>query len=571
VSSIARRSSCQVFVEMITDVTLSSDQHFVRPLAVTVASLAAAHTSSRLTLHIINDGIGEDDKNRLEECAGRHSVRWVQPDVSRYEGVRTADKMPRASWFRISLGELLPDIERVLYLDADVIVERDLGELLDTQLHDNGLAAVREAFFGVFGVRGGPPFGELGVPAETPYFNAGVLVMDLERWRIERTGDAVLGVLRKHRLPMGDQDALNTVFAGRWHELHPRWNHQTAHLVAGRSHPRSVPNAKHLAEAIEDPGIVHFTGRIAKPWSDRSDHPYSERWFEVLDRTEYSGWRPSAPPGTTREGLERRAKDRFLTVRRDYRRWSQTVLGPHFGRLTKSVDSATWREQRVAHAVAEATSGRVVGGPFAGLRLWVPGDALDPVLTPAQFLGSYHLELHDWLESVIEGDPPVVVVFGSTEPVTSVGLACRLPGALLRVLTDDPTAVRVCQRLAQLNNVEDRILTTGCDDLTGTGSRDDCHPWLVGGTANVDRVLEPLVGRADGSEVVVEARDRQDPRFTPFVVNAFARSHETSLIRRSGRDPYGVPLLEEFDELDRWIAVSDNPDNLEHWIKLSPA
>ena len=97
------------------------------------------------------------------------------------------------------------------------------------------------------------------LPAVTDYFNAGVLLIDLPRWREERISERAYAYLTAHpEAPLGDQDGLNFACDGLWKKLDPRWNFQ-----------------KHFEEQIasltaaERPAIVHFvTGQ--KPWLPRS-------------------------------------------------------------------------------------------------------------------------------------------------------------------------------------------------------------------------------------------------------------------------------------------------------------
>ena len=120
---------------------------------------------------------------------------------------------------------------------------------------------------------------ELGLPAGTRYFNAGVLLMNLRKWRDEEIADRVLSFIRLHRarIVFEDQDALNAVLSGEWLELSACWNAQ---------HPFFHPRLKRelLLEEIKDPAVVHFSaGR--KPWHWALEHPFKQDYRRYRQQT----------------------------------------------------------------------------------------------------------------------------------------------------------------------------------------------------------------------------------------------------------------------------------------------
>ena len=177
--------------------------------------------------------------------------------------------MPMASYYRLFASEYLPsEVERFLYLDADLVAETDISPLFDTDLAGNVLAAVantctwRE---------------QIGLPEGTPYFNSGVLLIDRRRWEAEHISERVLKVVEEKRgcLRYWDQDAINMVLAGRWTRLGPGWNHQHYFPLADPVEMGFEPAA--LKRALERPDIVHFTGS-QKPWHAKDRHPFRARY-----------------------------------------------------------------------------------------------------------------------------------------------------------------------------------------------------------------------------------------------------------------------------------------------------
>jgi lipopolysaccharide biosynthesis glycosyltransferase len=181
-----------------------------------------------------------------------------------------------AMWYRLFLPELLPHVERVLYLDADTLAVDALRPLWRTDLEGHWVAAVTNVFepWSV-----GRP-AELGLAAPESYFNSGVLLLNLAEMRRDGRGEALRTCARERgqNLLWPDQDALNIVLGERRLSLHPRWNCMNSVL----SFPWSaeVLGADAVEEARARPGIRHFEGPGRnKPWHPLSRAPGRWRWL----------------------------------------------------------------------------------------------------------------------------------------------------------------------------------------------------------------------------------------------------------------------------------------------------
>ena len=129
---------------------------------------------------------------------------------------------------------------------------------------------------------------------DAPYFNNGVMVIDVNRWRRDDVLSQATALMRDYRFAYGEQDAMNVMFAGGWKALHPRWNLQSGHF--GNPVAAWVTNAvESIDDAIARPGIIHYNG-LAKPWQPGCTHRCAPAWYDWLDRTPYRGWRPSSNP-----------------------------------------------------------------------------------------------------------------------------------------------------------------------------------------------------------------------------------------------------------------------------------
>lgn len=274
---------------------LSSDETYVRPLAVAARSaLDCLGPTTGLVIHVLDVGIEHHTFERVLTSLRDPRVRVErhQIDASVLQDLPVVDHLSSAAYARLLLGELLPpNVNRTVYLDADTLVRHDLAELNRWPLRGVPVAAALDERARTAAAAFPDP-AAVGLSAELPYFNSGVLVIDLDRWRAEKIGTRCLGLLRDPpaAMPYADQGALNVVLAGCWAELPAGWNQQ-GHAYRYLSSRHSPHDRAAYRRLLVDPQIVHFTtGK--KPWVSRATHPWTGAWYRVLDRTAFAGWRP---------------------------------------------------------------------------------------------------------------------------------------------------------------------------------------------------------------------------------------------------------------------------------------
>jgi lipopolysaccharide biosynthesis glycosyltransferase len=239
------------------------------------------HLSPRLApeIYVLDNGITGRSRHRLQRvalgAAGRE-IRWVRVPSDRLIDHRGAEHFTSTSYARLLIPELLPaHIRRAVYLDGDLLVTSDLSPLFDLELGDAPFAAVRDY--------------KIGGAASKPYFNAGVLAMDLERWRQTGFARRALAYAEAQAEPLflADQDAMNAV-AEKWHELDLRWNVQATVLKHIEDTQTDLTDRlrRERNELYRTGAVLHFTG-YDKPWNPRTTPPATIRWARALRR---SGW-----------------------------------------------------------------------------------------------------------------------------------------------------------------------------------------------------------------------------------------------------------------------------------------
>jgi lipopolysaccharide biosynthesis glycosyltransferase len=193
-----------------------------------------------------------------EEIASLGNVVFHEVGFDRTAALPVREYFTSAMWLRIFLPELMPDDDKVLYLDADTLALESLQPLWDTDLTGHALGAVTNVFQDNHVHRPA----ELGLSGPEVYFNSGVLLMNLDYWR-EHDVTHALREVASDDLAWPDQDALNLVLSGRRLPLHPRWNAMNS--LAWDSAVEVFGDD--AIEARARPAIRHFEGPGAnKPW-----------------------------------------------------------------------------------------------------------------------------------------------------------------------------------------------------------------------------------------------------------------------------------------------------------------
>ena len=273
------------------------DDEYAMPMAAMLSSLASTLAPERTArAYLLQRHLSSENREKLERSIppDRVELRWLGVEERRLAPLRRQlrpfDYLSIETYDRLLLGDVLPpELEKVVYLDCDVVLKHDLADLWDVELGDAYVGAVAELDphgGSVSSANGLRLFRELGLPGDLKVFNSGVMSINLRRWRHEQLGRRVIHYLREagDSVRWHDQDGLNSVVAGEWRELDPRWN-VTMHV-----HRRGFPREE-ADRLVRDAYLIHFNTSI-KPWHPGFPFPSRELFFLHLDRTAWKGWRP---------------------------------------------------------------------------------------------------------------------------------------------------------------------------------------------------------------------------------------------------------------------------------------
>ncbi len=298
-------------------VVSACDDQYSMPLNVMLHSAAVnLATESRLTVYFLDGGLSDESWVALRETlAGLPvDVLSIEPDYSLVDHLQTSHHVTPAAYLRLLTAELMPShVSRAIYLDPDLLVRDDLTRLWNLPVDDQyclaapdvacpwidarvGCANWRRAIPWLASLKPVSNYRELDLNGHAAYFNSGVMVLNLDRWRDDQVAARMLDCLEENRRHVWcwDQYALNVVFHGQWGRLPARWN-QGSHCLDFPSIDDSPIEIAEFSEMVENPAIIHFTTEF-KPWHYHWRHLRGDAFFAALDATSYRGWRPEMPP-----------------------------------------------------------------------------------------------------------------------------------------------------------------------------------------------------------------------------------------------------------------------------------
>lgn len=281
------------------DVVFSLDENYIQHFCVAVTSLLENNLKNIERIFLITD-VGK--KELLESTFSfiltryKKEIIFLKFDNSIIKKFKVDSHISQAAYYRLFLPEILPnDIDKVLYLDSDIVVNEYLGSLfhLDFKIDTSTKSIVNELniapvkgeeelyLFAVSEVRwqNSDRLQSIGLSG-CKYFNSGVLLINLRKWRAENITENLISIALnyKDKLKFHDQDVLNIAFENYWGELNYKFN---------------TVNLDFLEEKVykKDYAIIHYTGG-SKPWHYRNRHPLKAVYWYYLWKTPYRYYIP---------------------------------------------------------------------------------------------------------------------------------------------------------------------------------------------------------------------------------------------------------------------------------------
>ena len=303
-------------------IAFSTDDKFAPHAAATIASLLSNTISKRkINIHILHENLSDGticDLKLLSNLRTNTFIIFIKIDASEFSsfpihrGVRAFE-----TYFRLKLPALLSEVEKIIYLDSDTIVCGDIEELWLKEIGENFILGVEAPrYLHKERLEG------LGMKHDSPYFNAGVLLMNLSKMRSSRLYQKILALVDKklEALTYQDQDILNILTEDQWQPLPLKYNAFWCVLDRPGKNKFIYYEKKDLKEAKENPFIIHFNGFL-RTWEPGCIHPKAKLYWKYRDLTPFK-----CPPPPLRKHIVKLLINKILHFRRKYLRDTGLVV-----------------------------------------------------------------------------------------------------------------------------------------------------------------------------------------------------------------------------------------------------
>jgi lipopolysaccharide biosynthesis glycosyltransferase len=264
------------------NIVFATDQNYIQHLAVALVSLLENNEELYFNIYIINGGIDKDKLNKLEQITYGYNCKLINIEIndSIFEKLVKNHHFTKANYYRLLIAEFIKE-EKVLYLDADIVVNASIEYLYNENIDNFYIGAVDNPGF--------DRHDELNMTKTAKYFNSGVMLINVKKWKETNLLNNVISFVTEHSsaIKFVDQCGLNSVINGNWKQLELKFNQQAVIFDKNINYVFDSFSKNELNEAIKNPVIIHYTGS-SKPWHFKNKHPYKRLYWKYLKMTPFN-------------------------------------------------------------------------------------------------------------------------------------------------------------------------------------------------------------------------------------------------------------------------------------------
>lgn len=270
--------------ETVMNILLTLDENYLLPCKVMLDSLFASNPAETdVTVYLLHSAIPAEKLEELASfCAALGAaLRPIAVDAALFESAPTSKRYPKEMYYRLLSPLILPrKVERVLYLDPDMLIINPLRPLWELDLYGKAFAAASHT--GLTEMANG--INQMRLDTEHEYFNSGVMLIDLTAARKLVTAEDVFACVSKHEreLILPDQDVFNILYGKETRPVEDvLWNYD----VRNYSKYLIRSTGKHdLSWVMRNTAVLHFCGRN-KPWHEDYKNPFGMLYLHYMNLT----------------------------------------------------------------------------------------------------------------------------------------------------------------------------------------------------------------------------------------------------------------------------------------------
>lgn len=283
------------------------DNSYISHCATVIASIISHNKEENITFHLLSDYLSQENIDILRKWIESFNNKYIEVhkiNIDRFNVFPVKDAYINIStYYRLLIPNIIKDINKVIYLDCDVIINSPLTDLWNTDISDYTLAGVRDRINDSIRL-----YNRLKYDIQFGYLNAGVLLINLKKWREENVFEKALSIAKTNPtiLKNHDQDIINMIFYNSKKILNFKYNLLEYYLYTEEWLYLDRKYYPEIIEACKNPVIVHFC-MPQKPWHIECINPYKELYYKYRKMTPW----PELKLVHKKEKLSRKQKLKF--------------------------------------------------------------------------------------------------------------------------------------------------------------------------------------------------------------------------------------------------------------------
>lgn len=278
------------------NVLFASDDNFVPYLGVSIYSLLKNNHEDfdKINIYILDKGITDESKQKLykinNDYFNSELIFINDKGINKILGSKVHANRALSSFSRLFAASFLDDsIDKILYLDSDALILGSFKDLWDVDIEDYALAGVKDV---------GPDYVKtaVGLSKDATYINAGVLLINLKKWREDNIEDAFIDFLKDYDMEVynNDQGILNGTLSDEILLVDPKFNLMSPFLEKSYKDVIKWNGLKNyyteniINDALKSPVFLHFVHFInGRPWFNNTNHPCKNLYKKYANETPF--------------------------------------------------------------------------------------------------------------------------------------------------------------------------------------------------------------------------------------------------------------------------------------------
>jgi lipopolysaccharide biosynthesis glycosyltransferase len=257
------------------NIALCCDERFAIPCLTCIVSILENNRAQKCNIFVVTSELTESSIRKFEKLAKIYHQEIQIKTISSvlYDGLPYLKRYTYATYNRLLFPSLIEE-SKILFLDCDIIVKKDLSSIWKTNITGFACAVVEDQ-------RNDDVRFHNRILTDTKFFNAGMMLMNLDYWRDNHVSENAIQWLKDYpeRCLYADQDALNVCLSGKIRFLDYSYNIQDDWFKPNEKWFTHHSKWQQIEKAKEDPVIIHFNHHF-KPWFKECKHPFKQDFIK---------------------------------------------------------------------------------------------------------------------------------------------------------------------------------------------------------------------------------------------------------------------------------------------------